>query len=106
MVPVSNNRGATTSIQTANLAVVAQSFDWDDQIHALNISEPKTAHLAQINDNEEREAEMDPKEETMALQFAFMVQSIPEPANPEFSENIFSKSCIIPSNFCVIKLKL
>ena len=77
MVPISNHRGATTSSQTANLVVVEQSFDWDDQIQALNISEPENTHLAQINDNEEQEAEMDLEEETMALQFVIMVQSTP-----------------------------
>ena len=74
--------------------MVGQSFDWEDQIQALNISGPENAHLAQINDVAEGEAETDPEAEMMELQFAFMVQTTPEPAKPEVSEISCSQSCI------------
>ncbi|XP_023734262.2 uncharacterized protein LOC111882129 isoform X2 [Lactuca sativa] len=86
MVSVGNNRQATTSNQTANLVVVAQSFDWDDQIQALDISGPENAHLAQINDITKGEVEIDPEEEMMNLQFAFMVQNTPELENFEIRQ--------------------
>ena len=51
MVPVtyvhSNNiKGSSSTNQPANLAMVAQSFDWEDQIQALNISGPENTYLA------------------------------------------------------------
>ena len=46
IMPVGNNRGAAANNETANLAVVAQSFDWEDQIQALYISGPENPHLA------------------------------------------------------------
>ena len=54
MVPVtyvhSNNRGSSSNNQSANMAMVAQSFNWEDQVQALNISEPEKANLAQVKD--------------------------------------------------------
>ena len=50
MVPVTyvhnNNKGSSSTNQLANLAMVAQSFDWEDQIQALNISGPENTFLA------------------------------------------------------------
>ena len=80
MVLVGNSRGSTAiNCETANLEVVAQSFDWEDQIQALNISGPESAHFPQIDDALEEKAEVDPEEEMMELQFAFKVSSTPEP---------------------------
>ena len=59
MVAVGNNRaGATANGETA---MVAQSFDWEDQIQALNISGPENAHLAQIDDASLKTDEADPE---------------------------------------------
>ena len=44
MVAVGNNRtGAQVNSEKAK---VAQSFDWEDQMQALNIARPENAHLA------------------------------------------------------------
>ena len=97
MVPVtyvhSNNRGSTSNNQSANMAMVAQSFNWEDQVQALNISEPEKANLAQVKDAS-KEMEADPEEEMRNLQFAFMVQTTPEPVKSEVSEFGCSQSCI------------
>ena len=74
--------------------MVAQSLDWEDRIQTLNISGPENAHLAQIDDTPEREAELDPEEEMMELLFAFMAKTTPEPAKPEVSEISCSQTCI------------
>ncbi|XP_023772022.1 uncharacterized protein LOC111920685 [Lactuca sativa] len=84
VVPVGNGRGnAAVNSETANLAVLAQSFDWEDQIQALNILGPENAHLAQINDTPAKEAEVDPEEEMMELQVALMVSSTSESEKKE-----------------------
>ncbi|XP_052627206.1 uncharacterized protein LOC128133719 [Lactuca sativa] len=49
---------------------------------ALNISEPEKANLAQVKDSS-KEMEADPEEEMMNFQFAFMVQTTPEPVKSE-----------------------
>ncbi|XP_023764602.1 uncharacterized protein LOC111913103 [Lactuca sativa] len=59
MVSVGNSKGATTNKQNDNLA--------------LNISGPENAHLAQINDTAEEEAEIEPKAKMVDLQIAFML---------------------------------
>ena len=66
-----NNRSTYSNSETANFAMVGQSFDWEDQIQALNNSGPKTANSAQISElpDENVEAKM------MQLQFAFMVST-------------------------------
>ena len=85
-VPVGNNKGAAANNETANLAVVAQSFDQEDQIQDLNISGPKNAHLAQTSEISEETVEEDPEEEMMELQFAFIVSTTPEPKKKEVSQ--------------------
>ena len=66
MVAVGNNRGGTTV--NSETAMVAQSFDWEDQIQALNISRPENAHLAQIDDDVPvKNVEADPEENMMEL---------------------------------------
>ena len=66
--------------------MVAQSFDCEDQIQALNISGPENTFLAQIKYCKDKEMEAAPEEEMMNLQFAFMVQTTSEPSNPKVSE--------------------
>ena len=47
--------------------MVAQSFNWEDQVQALNISGPENVHLAQIKNGVEEETETDPEEAMMNL---------------------------------------
>ena len=49
-------------------AMVAQQFDWEDQIQDLNLTKNRTANLAQIE-------EVEDAEEQMNLQIAFMVST-------------------------------
>ncbi|KAL7611060.1 hypothetical protein Lser_V15G13110 [Lactuca serriola] len=53
-------------------AMVAQSFDWEDQIQALNISGPENAHLAQLRDDTPAGI-VAAEDSVMKLQFALMV---------------------------------
>ncbi|KAL7607895.1 hypothetical protein Lser_V15G14224 [Lactuca serriola] len=76
MVAVGNSR---SSGQANNeKAMVAQSFDWDDQIQALNLSGPETAHRAQVRDDAPAEI-VAAEDSVMELQFALMVSSSHEP---------------------------
>ena len=52
--------------------MVAKQFDWEDQIHVLNLTENRTANLALIEDAEDAEEQM------KDLQHAFMVSTTPD----------------------------
>ncbi|XP_023755171.1 uncharacterized protein LOC111903651 [Lactuca sativa] len=58
--------------------MVAQSFDWDDQIQALNLSGPENAHLAQVRDDVPVGI-VAAEDSVIELQFALMVSSSHEP---------------------------
>ena len=91
MVAVGNNRaGAAANGETA---MVAQSFDWEDQIQALNISGPENAHLAQIDDATLKNDDVDPEAEMMELQFALMVSTSSEPKKSEVNLPSCSHAC-------------
>ncbi|KAL7602363.1 hypothetical protein Lser_V15G21869 [Lactuca serriola] len=76
MVAVGNSR---SSGQANNeKAMVAQSFDWEDQIQTLNISGPENAHLAQVRDDTPAGI-VAAEDSVMKLQFALMVSSFHEP---------------------------
>ncbi|XP_052627661.1 uncharacterized protein LOC128134219 [Lactuca sativa] len=91
MVVVGNNRaGATTNGETA---MVAQSFDWEDQIQALNIIGPENAHLAQIDDVASKNNDADPEAEMMELQLALMVTTSSEPKKSEVNLPSCSFAC-------------
>ena len=67
MVPAgNNNRDAPAN---NDRALVAQQFDWEDQLQALNLGDHHAANLAQIDEAEEAEDQM------MELQHAFMVSA-------------------------------
>ncbi|KAL7582760.1 hypothetical protein Lser_V15G45484 [Lactuca serriola] len=69
MVAVGNNRGGASV--NSETAMVAQSFDWEDQIQALNILKPENVHLVQVNDDAPMESvAADPEEKIIELQFA------------------------------------
>ncbi|XP_052622734.1 uncharacterized protein LOC128128014 [Lactuca sativa] len=81
MVAVGNNRaGATTNGETT---MVVQSFDWEEQIQALNITGSENAHLAQIDDAASKNNDTDPEAEMMELQFALMVSTSSKPKKSE-----------------------
>ena len=93
MVAVGNNRGG--AMVNSETAMVAQSFDWEDQIQALNISGPENAHLAQVNDDVPmNNDETDLEEKMMVLQFAVMVSSTSEYKKNEVSLSSCSQACI------------
>ena len=93
MVVVGNNHGGATV--NSETAMVAQSFDWEDQIQALNISAPENAHLAQVNDEAPvKNVAADPEEKMMELQFALMVSSTSELKKSEVSLPSCSQACI------------
>ena len=71
-MPAGNNRGATTNNETSNLAMVAQSFSWEDQMQVLNLIGHEAANLPQISENSKVEKA---EEEMMELQFTFMVST-------------------------------
>ena len=56
--------------------MVAQSFDWEDQIHALNLYAPENAHLAQVNDDAPTEI-VAAEDKVMKLQYGFYGIFIP-----------------------------
>ncbi|KAL4589806.1 hypothetical protein LXL04_002716 [Taraxacum kok-saghyz] len=83
-----NNRDAPVNNETA---MVAQQFSWEDQLKDLNLGDPHSANLAQIEEAEEAEDQM------MELQHAFMVSATPE------TEKVSDTSC---SPVCSAKYKL
>ena len=65
MVPAgNNNRDAPTN---NDRALVAQQFDWEDQLQALNLGDHRAANFAKIDDADKAEDQM------QDLQHAFMV---------------------------------
>ena len=67
LVPLVNNRGPTANNETANLAVLAQTFYWEDEIQALNITRHETANLVQISELPDKDVEEDAQAEMMQL---------------------------------------
>ncbi|XP_052622759.1 uncharacterized protein LOC111896584 [Lactuca sativa] len=91
MVAVGNNRvGATTN---GEIAMVVQSFDWEDQIKALNITGSENTHLAQIDDAASKNNDTDPEAEMMELQFALMVSTSSEPKKSKVNLPSCSFAC-------------
>lgn len=105
-VPVMNNKGSTSTNETVNLVVVAQTFGWEDQIQAHNISKPENAHMAHISESPKEKVKEDLEKEMMQLQFAFMVSTTPEPEKKEVSEDSYSKKCIGTVKFLHEKIEL
>ena len=73
--------------------MVAQLFDWKDQMQALNISGPENAHLAQVGDDAPAEI-VAAEDQMMELQYAMMVSSSHEPNKNEVSLPSCSQACI------------
>jgi len=86
MVPVSS-RVTSASNEEGNLAMVAQQFNWEDHMAALNLHGGESAHLAQADD--EVVVVKDPEEEMMNLQFAFMAST----SSDEVSNSVCSSTC-------------
>ena len=74
-------------------AMVSQSFNWEDQMQALNLSGRETAHLAQVCDDASAEI-VAAEDKMMELQFALMVSSSHEPNSAKVSLPSCSQACI------------
>ena len=91
MVAMGNNQGGAQV--NSEKAMVAQSFDWEDQMQALNISKPENANLAQVKDEASMESVV-VEEKMMELQFWLMVSSTSELKKNEVSLPSCSQACI------------
>ena len=69
-------------------ALVAQQFDWEDYLQALNLTDHRTTNLAQIDNADEADDQM------QDLQHAFMVSTTPE------EEKVSETSCNAKLKLC------
>lgn len=93
LVPVNAERGDNAGVGRDEQGMVAQQFDWADQMEKLNLQN-QNSNLAQVDQVEE---ENETEDQVKNLQFAFMVST------PAGSTEVRSNSC---SKICDRKLEI